>query len=264
MGIINPVIHSNFKRILLLSTLLVSACAPQPRWGVFATSSMHYPNVEPSKKNVHLGGTKLYTTNSGYFQHNYGRYHKNKFGWIIKKPQGKGVIAYWGVKTPTIEKYYYAQNLPGDEIEITESAKWGEPHLMHVFMSFGPMAISEEALSEKQKETAMYIDTWANDNKMYQWGEPQNFYYSIQRRGINVEKTTIDWRMVEGIEISKQQFGQLGSYCYGSGELKLGQKNEPYCFLNANVIDLTGEQSRYMDNRFFDPDDYKEISYRED
>lgn len=252
-------VQINFKQVVIIfSIVLIAACSQQGRWGVFVTSSMYYPEVESSEKNVHFGNEKIYLTDSGFFKQTAISTYEKLYDRYADKPYGKGVVAYWEVKTPTIEKYYYAQSLPYNGIEISHTAKSGEPYLTHSFMSFGPMAISAEALTKEQLKTAKYIDTWGGNNKIYQWGEPQNYYYRILRRGINVEKESIDWQVVKGIEISKQQFKQLTNLCL-KRDLRYSEmegSKAPFCFLDGKVIRLTKKQSIYMFEHPFYPENF--------
>ena len=230
--------------------LLITGCGYQGRYNEFVTTSMYYPEVQDSPKRAIFGTERFLVRDSGYFEQTQYRM-RNEYDHLDHKLEdqpNKGVIAYWQVKTPTINKYYYAQNLPGMEIDIPVFSKWGEPYLTHLFMSFGPMSISVEALTKEQLKTAQDIDTWGGNNKIYQWGEPQNLYYRVLVKGVNIEKTPIDWQIVEGIEISEQQFDELSYHCLGDqpGSINSKGTSTTYCYLDGRVIELTEEQTAYM------------------
>lgn len=256
--------HFNIKILIesLFLILLITGCGYQGRYNEFVTTGMYYPEVQESPKIAIFGTESFFVRDSGYFEQTQYRMRNEHYhlDHKLESQPDKGVIAYWQVKTPTIDKYYYAQNLPGKETDIPIFSKWGEPYLTHLFMSFGPMSISGDALTKEQLKTARHIDTWGGNNKIYQWGEPQNLYYRILVKGINVEKTPIDWQIVEGIEISQQQFDELRSHCRGDrpSSINSEESSTAYCYLDGRVIELTEEQTAYMAQHPYRRKDFSE------
>ena len=251
----------NIKKVLIIVIieLAITGCSHRGLFDFNVISGSYYHDaVQNYYESEHY---ELKYHDANYYDSYFGPYgvigFHNQFAGpmeFYKKGNlsGEEIVALWHVTLENGQReFYYVRSLPNQGVVADNRYFWSD-WSYYAYLSFGPMYLGQEGLSELQKPDARHIRTAPSGYKYYSWGKRNTLYYRVLKKKLRPKSTPLNWIEVPGIKISQQQYDALSARC-----------NKPWwrvrCFMDEKFIGVTPEQLTYIKARHH-PDDEDRLS----
>jgi hypothetical protein len=234
--------------IIAILLLFLSGCRTLGFFEFNSIQTSFYAGSEVARTNgsmpaiVWFGPYKLRTFIGPRFSGPTERYEKTPL------PNSE-INAWWEVPYKNKpSRYFYARSFPNKGIQAKDRHFLSDWQYF-AYISFGPMSLDQDALTEKLKSDTKYYSTAPSGLKYYSVGKETSFYYYVNENRVGPEYTPLPWIEVPGIEITQQQFEILHERCDGPWQ-------KMRCFMDLSFPELTDEQKAYIKSHAHKDDEY--------
>jgi len=226
------------KILYIISFTLLTGCSTPGYFEFNSIETSFYLNAEPARINgvmpaiVWFGPYKIRTFIGPKFSSPTEFYEKTPL------PNSE-INAWWEVPYKgKPSRYFYARSFPNQGVRAKDRHFWSDWQYF-AYVSFGPMSLYEDVVTEDMKPYAKHYETAPSGLKLYITGKETSFYYYVNEERVRPNATPLPWIEVPGIEITQNQFEILHERCDGPWQ-------KMRCFMDMSFPDLTEEQKHYI------------------